>query len=72
MQGQSSKKYFILNEEIKAMGSRGGAAQLLEIVRREGGAGGPEALDFNYVNCCNWLNKYVVILNPTTHTHIYI
>jgi hypothetical protein len=48
-----------LNEEIKAVGARGGTAQLLEIVRREGGDGGAEALDFNYVNCSNWLNKYV-------------
>jgi hypothetical protein len=34
----------------------------LEIVRREGGAGGPEALDFDYINCCNWLNKYAKII----------
>jgi hypothetical protein len=44
------------------MGSRGGAARLLEIVRREGGDGGPEALDFDHINCSNWLNKYVKTL----------
>jgi hypothetical protein len=44
---------------MKTLGGRDGTARLLEIVRREGGDGGPEALDFNYVNCSNWLNKYV-------------
>jgi hypothetical protein len=47
----------------------GGTAQLLEIVRREGGAGGPEALDFDHVNCCTWLNKYVerLFVNEVGH-----
>jgi hypothetical protein len=55
---------FKLNEEIKAMAARGGAEQLLDLVRREGREGGPEGLIFNYVNCCNWLNKYVAIRHP--------
>jgi hypothetical protein len=58
-QNRPSNKHFKLNEEMKTLGGRGGTARLLEIVRREGGNGRPEALDFNHVNCSNWLNKYV-------------
>jgi hypothetical protein len=58
-QNRPSGKDISLSEEIKILGGRGGTARLIEIVRREGGAGGPEALDFNVVNCSNWLNKYV-------------
>jgi hypothetical protein len=58
-QNRPSDKDIKLSNEIKILGGRGGTARLLEIVRREGGDGGPEALDFDHINCCNWLNKYV-------------
>jgi hypothetical protein len=58
-QNRPPDKHFKLNEEMKTLGGRDGTARLLEIVRREGENGGPEALGFNHVNCSNWLNKYV-------------
>jgi hypothetical protein len=45
---------------MKLMGEAGDAMGLLGLARAQKIPGATETLDFDHINCANWLNKYVI------------
>lgn len=60
-QGRSSYEHYLISEDIKVCATKGDLRTLRKIVRRNRRERGPSPLNFDPINCCNWLNKYVLM-----------
>lgn len=64
-QRRSEFRHYLLNRPMKLMGEAGDAMSLLGLARAQKIPGATETLDFDHINCANWLNKYVMLTCST-------